>query len=154
MLLWLASKLRFSLFALTLILAALSFYLNVTGIKSDAVATFYSPQTRIWELLIGSGLAWCALYKKDGLADVARFVDKCCRREDTIVDLARVRTRMANVLSCLGFILLLYSLIRFNRDLQFPGKWALIPVLGTALILAAGPFAWLNIKILSNKVLV
>lgn len=154
LLLWLASKLRFSLFALTLILAALSFYLNVTGIKSDAVASFYSPQTRIWELLIGSGLAWCALYKKDGLADVARFVDKCCRREDTIVDQARVRTRMANVLSCLGFILLLYSLIRFNRDLQFPGKWALIPVLGTALILAAGPFAWLNIKILSNKVLV
>ena len=154
LLLWLASKLRFPLFALTCILAALSFYLNVTGIKSDAVATFYSPQTRIWELLIGSGLAWCALYKKDRLADVAIFIDKCCRRQKTVVDPLRVRTRMANVLSCVGFILLIYSLIRFNRDLQFPGKWALIPVLGTAFILAAGPLAWLNTKILSNKVLV
>jgi peptidoglycan/LPS O-acetylase OafA/YrhL len=154
LLLWLASKLRFSLFALTIIIAALSFYLNVTGIKSDAVATFYSPQTRVWELLIGSALGWCSLYKKDGLADVAMFIDKHCRRQQTIADPVRVRTRMANVLSCIGFILLIYSLIRFNRDLQFPGKWALIPVLGTALILAAGPFAWLNTKILSNKVLV
>ncbi len=130
LLLWLASKLRFSVFALIVILAALSCYLNVTGIKSDAVATFYSPQTRIWELLIGSGLAWCAL------------------------DQARIRTRMANILSCIGFIVLSYGLIRINRDLQFPGKWALIPVLGTAFIVAAGPLAWLNTKILSNKVLV
>lgn len=154
LLLWLASKLRFSLFALTLILAAVSFYLNVTGIKSDAVATFYSPQTRIWELLLGSGLAWCALYKRDALFNVAMLIDKCFGRQNTVVDPVRVRTRMANVLSCLGFILLIYSLIRFNRDLQFPGKWALIPVLGTALIVAAGPSAWLNRKILSNKVLV
>jgi hypothetical protein len=82
------------------------------------------------------------------------FIDKQCRRQQTIADPMRVRTRMANVLACIGFILLIYSLIRFNRDLQFPGKWALIPVLGTALILAAGPLAWLNTKILSNKVLV
>ncbi|MDH4402476.1 MAG: acyltransferase family protein [Burkholderiaceae bacterium] len=154
LLLWLASKLRFSLFALTLILAALSFYMNVTGIKSDAVATFYSPQTRIWELLIGSGLAWCAVYKKDALADVVISIDKCVWRHKTVADPVRVYTRMANILSCLGFILLIYSLIRFNRDLQFPGKWALIPVLGTAFIVAAGPFTWLNTKILSNKVLV
>jgi peptidoglycan/LPS O-acetylase OafA/YrhL len=154
LLLWVASKLRFSLFALTLILAALSFYLNITGIKSDTVATFYSPQTRVWELLVGSCLAWCALYKKNSLANVAMSIDKCFRRQETVVDQVRVHTRMANVLSCLGFILLIYGLIRFNRDLQFPGKWALIPVLGTALIVAAGPLAWLNTKILSNKVLV
>ncbi|MEN9590629.1 MAG: hypothetical protein RLZZ481_2415 [Pseudomonadota bacterium] len=154
LLLWLASKLRFSLFALTIMIAALSFYLNVTGIKSDAVATFYSPQTRIWELLIGSALGWCSLYQKDGLVGVARVLGKWGRHPGTVVDQMCVHTRMANVLSCLGFILLIYSLIRFNRDLQFPGKWALIPVLGTALIVAAGPLAWLNTKILSNKVLV
>ena len=154
LLLWLAAKLRFSLFALTVILAGLSFYLNVTGMKSDAVATFYSPQTRIWELLLGSSLAWCALYKKDGLTDVAMFFGKWSRSPITVVDQARLRKRMANVLSCIGFIVLIYSLIRINRDLQFPGKWALIPVLGTACIVAAGPLAWLNTKILSNKVLV
>ncbi len=154
LLLWLASKLRFSLFALTVILAAISFYLNITGIKSDAVATFYSPQTRVWELLVGSGLAWCMLYKKEGLADVAIRFGKWGAREGATVDRARVRARTANILSCIGFIVLIFGLIRVNRDLQFPGKWALIPVLGTALIVAAGPRAWLNIKILSNKLLV
>ena len=153
-LLWVASKLRVSLFALTLILTAVSLYLNITGIKSDAVATFYSPQTRVWELLVGSCLAWCSLYKKEGLANVAMWFGKLGARDGTTVDQVRALARIANVLSCIGFILLLYGLIRINRDLQFPGKWALIPVMGTALIVAAGPLAWLNTKILSNRVLV
>ena len=42
-------------------------------------------------------------------------------------------------LSSIGFILLIYGLIRINRDLQFPGKWALIPVLGTVWIVEAAP---------------
>ena len=154
LLLWGASKLRVSLFVLTVFLAALSFYLNLTGIKSDAVATFYSPQTRVWELLLGSCLAWCAVYKKEGLADLAMWFGKLGARNSTAVDQAHLRTRVANVLSSIGFILLIYGLIRINRDLQFPGKWALIPVLGTVCIVAAGPLAWLNTKILSNKVLV
>jgi hypothetical protein len=104
--------------------------------------------------LIGSGLAWCALYKKDGLTDIAIFFSKWRRTPITVVDQERLRTGIANVLSCIGFIVLIYGLIRINRDLQFPGKWALIPVLGTAFIVAAGPLAWLNTKILSNKVLV
>jgi hypothetical protein len=82
------------------------------------------------------------------------FFGKWSRSPITVVDQARLRKRMANVLSCIGFIVLIYGLIRINRDLQFPGKWALIPVLGTACIVAAGPLAWLNTKILSNKVLV
>jgi len=154
LLLWLASKFRRSLFLLTVIVAALSFYLNITQIQNDVVAAFYSPQTRIWELLLGSILAWYSFNKKDGLVAVVMFLEQKCRRPEAVVDQVRLRACMKNVLSCLGFILLIYSLIRFNRDLQFPGKWAAIPVLGTALILAAGPLAWLNEKILSNKILV
>ena len=154
LLLWLTSKVRFSLFALTLMIAVISFYLNVTSIQSDPVGTFYSPLTRIWELLIGSGLAWCALYKKDGLIDVASYLSYLFQRQTGVVDQARLRNRMANILSWVGLSLLTYGLIRFNRDLQFPGKWALIPVLGTALILVAGPLAWPNRKLLSSKLLV
>ncbi len=56
--LWLAWKRNFSFLTLTILVAFLSFYLNFNGIKKDAVATFYSPQTRFWELLAGSILAW------------------------------------------------------------------------------------------------
>lgn len=40
-----------------LVLAGISFGLNVLYINTNPVATFYSPITRFWELLIGSLLA-------------------------------------------------------------------------------------------------
>lgn len=46
-----------------------------------------------------------------------------------------------------GFLLM-------NRDLSFPGYWALLPVSGAAMIVFAGPDAWFNRKILSNKIFV
>ena len=36
--------------------------------------------------------------------------------------------------------------------MSFPGKWAIVPVLSATLIIMAGPDAWINRKILSNKV--
>jgi hypothetical protein len=41
-----------------------------------------------------------------------------------------------------------------NKDSSFPGYWALMPVMGAALIILAGPQAWLNRKLLSNKLVV
>lgn len=64
-LLWVAWRLHFNLLAMTLAVAAVSFFLNTKGIRTDAVATFYSPQTRIWELLTGSILAWFSLNRKN-----------------------------------------------------------------------------------------
>lgn len=63
--LWLAWKIKFNLFSTTILIAIISFYLNVKGIKHDAIATFFSPQTRIWELMSGSILAWMTLYKNN-----------------------------------------------------------------------------------------
>lgn len=65
--LWLAWKRKLNLLTLTIFVALVSLYLNLKGIKKDEVSTFYSPQTRFWELLSGSILAWFALYKKDAL---------------------------------------------------------------------------------------
>ncbi len=58
LLLWLAWKQKFDLLTITIIVALVSFFLNINGVKEDTVATFYSPQTRFWELLCGSLLAW------------------------------------------------------------------------------------------------
>jgi len=64
MFIWLSwrYKLNFPLIALTV--ALVSFVLSVKGVRNDSVATFYSPQTRFWELIIGSLLAWGAIEKK------------------------------------------------------------------------------------------
>lgn len=152
--LWLAWKRKFNLLTLTILVAFLSFYLNLKGIKKDAVATFYSPQTRFWELLAGSILAWVALYKKDEFIHYKLKVDgwlaKLIYRETVDVD----GKTLSNVISFVGCLLLAYGFWRITKEVSFPGKWAVIPVLSAVLIILAGPKAWINRKVLSNKIVV
>ena len=61
---------------------------------------------------------------------------------------------LVNVFSFVGFFLLVYGFWRINKELNFPGTWALVPVLGAVLIISAGTNSWVNRIILSNKVLV
>src|SRR4029079_4246729 len=44
--------------------------------------------------------------------------------------------------------------ITITEDTAFPGWWALLPTLGSVLIITAGPQAWFNRIILANRVLV
>ena len=154
LLLWLSWKSKFNLLAMTIIVAIASFVLNIKGIKQDSVATFYSPQTRFWELLCGSLLAWVALYKKDSFANIKNKADS------TLASLVNKKMQVAdgktlsNVLSFIGLLLLTYGFWRINKGLNFPGKWALVPVLGTVLIITAGSKAWVNRTILSNRIAV
>jgi peptidoglycan/LPS O-acetylase OafA/YrhL len=70
LLLWLSWKCKLNLLKITTVIAIVSFVLNLKGIKQDAIATFYAPHTRFWELLSGSLLAWVTLYKKDAFANI------------------------------------------------------------------------------------
>ena len=63
-LLWLAYRARLNLLSLTILIGGASFILNLWGtqVSPNPVATFYSPQTRFWELLMGAVLAYTTLY--------------------------------------------------------------------------------------------
>jgi len=152
--LWFAWKRKFNLLTLTILVAFVSFYLNLKGIKKDAIVTFFSPQTRFWELLAGSTLAWFSLYKKDAFANYKLKIDgwlaKLIYRETVEVD----GKALSNVTSFLGSLFLAYGFWRITHDIIFPGKWAVIPVSGAILIILAGPKAWINRKMLSNKIAV
>ena len=149
--LWLGWKRKFNLLTLTILLAAVSFYLNMKGIKKDAVATFYAPHTRFWELLSGSLLAWITLYKVDAIRSIGKKLDgwiaAIMYREKPNND----GKTLSHTLSFLGLLLLAYGFWRINKEVSFPGKWAVIPVLGAVLIIAAGPTAWINRVILSSR---
>ena len=54
LLLYVAWQRRLNLLTITVLLAALSFLLNVRSIRTDTIAVFYSPQTRFWELASGA----------------------------------------------------------------------------------------------------
>jgi peptidoglycan/LPS O-acetylase OafA/YrhL len=54
---WALWALRVNLGVAVMLLAAASFALNTTYFQLDQAAAFYSPLTRFWELLAGTGLA-------------------------------------------------------------------------------------------------
>jgi peptidoglycan/LPS O-acetylase OafA/YrhL len=154
LLLWFAWKQKFNLLTFTIIITVATFILNLKGVKQDMVATFYSPQTRFWELLSGSLLAWFTLYKKDTLTGIKRNINVCLSRFVYIEKQDNDGRTLSNLLSFVGLFLLLYGFWRINKELSFPGKWALVPVLGAVLIITAGSKAWVNRRILSNKLAV
>ncbi|MDP9529927.1 acyltransferase family protein [Pseudomonas protegens] len=151
---WFAWRNKFNLLTLTLAVALASFFLNIKGIKQDSNAAFYSPQTRFWELLSGSLLAWLVIYKKNGFT---RYSSKIDGLLSMLVYREAVESNgktLSNVIAFLGSFFLVYGFWRITKNVSFPGKWAVIPVLGTVLIILAGPKAWINRKILSNKIAV
>lgn len=150
LLLWLAWRRKFNLATIAAIVGLASLYLNLKGIRTDATATFYSPQTRFWELLSGSLLAWFFLYKRQGLQPLGQHVDRILARLIYSVDKKNDGTTLTNALSVGGALLLCFGLWHINQEFSFPGKWAIIPVIGAILVIAAGPDGWVNKHILSN----
>ncbi len=58
--LFVAWRLRWNLLVVTALVLLASFAANLVMVRTDAVANFYLPTTRIWELLIGAALAGVA----------------------------------------------------------------------------------------------
>jgi len=154
LLLWFTWKRKFNFFLVTLAIAVGSFYLNIKGIKQDAVATFYSPITRFWELMCGGLLAWVTIYKKASLAGIClkvdRFIVFTIFRNNEI---EKGRT-LANLSAFTGLALLAYGFAIIAKDFFFPGVWALVPVLAALLIISARSATWINRQVLSAKILV
>ncbi len=135
LILWFSYKRRINFLWLITALGIASFSLNIIGLDLHLrTAVFYNPLTRFWELLIGSGLAY-ALWR--GLKLPTRL--SLCN---------------ANIRSVLGICLLGLGFILIKKESEFPGWWALLPILGTMLILSAHASSWLNRFILSNRILV
>ncbi len=127
---WFFSKTKLNYLFLSLTLGILSFWLNISGVQKDLVPTFYSPQTRVWELLIGASIASISF----------------TRRQQPLPPI------LGSICSFSGTALLLISLWVIGKESTFPGAVALLPTLGTALIIWAGPSHWAN-KLLSFPVL-
>lgn len=134
LLLWLWCYTRSSLIWPTIFLAIISFLFNLYKIRTDAIANFYLPQSRFWELLCGAILAWYLLNKNK-----IRLLDLVSHK---------------NLISFLGLILLMIATLSITSKSKFPGWVAVIPVMGAVLIILAGPTAWINRVILSNRLLV
>jgi peptidoglycan/LPS O-acetylase OafA/YrhL len=91
-----------------------SFAWSVIQTASSPQAAYYSPFTRAWELALGALLAAGTPW------------------------LVKVPQRLAAWATWLGLIAIGISAIWFGAETPYPGAWAAIPVVGAALVVAAG----------------
>lgn len=117
---YLRPRLKLTLSGLTLA----SFLLNVYSLHYDASAAFYLAHMRVWELLIGSLLA-------------IKIIPKT------------FNSGILNSLSLLGLVMLGAPFFLYTNETSFPGGAALIPTLGTALLI----FGNIESKTLAGRIL-
>ncbi len=94
---------------------------------SHPSTAFYFPVSRGWELLAGALLV--------------------------AVRERKFSARLADLISSVGIILILWSIFWLTEADHFPGWAAAMPVLGATLFIQAGPHAWPN-RVLSSRALV
>ncbi|HET6841082.1 MAG TPA: acyltransferase family protein [Candidatus Angelobacter sp.] len=139
-------KTRSRVWVLALLLLG-SFGLDLWVIGSSPAAAFYLPQNRLWELLIGGLAAYVSTYKQ---VRVDNFLGRLLFRDSSDQSL----TSLQNIKASLGLLLILLAVLVLDEGRPFPGFWALLPTIGTFLLISAGPKARINQKILSNRFLV
>jgi peptidoglycan/LPS O-acetylase OafA/YrhL len=127
--------------AIVLALLGGSFLLNVIFIGRSPDATFYLPMTRLWELLLGAIVALSESVSRETLAG---------GRARGSFGASTGSTAMAWA----GLLLLMVGFLVLDSTYRFPGWWALLPTVGTALMIAAGPSTWLSRRLLSRRLLV
>ena len=113
-----------------------SFVYNLYQVNVDSVATFYSPLTRVWELLTGALLAYVSIRARGD------------KRQAVLMPVHK------NILSLAGLVFLIAGFVSITNEVSFPGAWALLPVLGATLLIGAGPNAFVNRSILANPLMV
>ncbi|MFS8068391.1 MAG: acyltransferase family protein [Byssovorax sp.] len=134
LLLWTAWKARFHPLALPLLMAIISFAINLSKYQRDGVAAFYSPQSRLWELVAGAVVAYNEAHRMPWFA--------------------RFEKSLRPAFSAAGVALIAGSLVFTTEESGYPGVSALLPVAGAAMVIAGGREAWFNRNVLSNRVLV
>jgi peptidoglycan/LPS O-acetylase OafA/YrhL len=144
---------RESLFFILLLAASLAYNRHLQQLD-QAAADFYSPATRFWELLAGGVLACLSRAPADSPPHrAARTINSL---------LVRVLYKkpqapgsdFCHLLSSLGLIITAVAIFAFRERPDWPGHWAVTPVAGAALVIAAGRNGFFNKRFLANRLAV
>lgn len=119
---------RRPLIPIALGIAAASFAVNIAIIHSHPTQAFYQPVTRAWELMLGAALA---VYRLD-------YPSRGPRHWGSVA----------------GLGLILFAIAFLDGHTLMPGWAALLPTFGTLLLIAAGPDAVINRRVLALRPMV
>jgi peptidoglycan/LPS O-acetylase OafA/YrhL len=112
-----------------------SFVLNIAQIAQHPISTFYLPTTRAWELLVGCLLAYRVHFAQSAVGSVFSAFEILLPSE---------------LRALFGLALIVAGVVLFDSHQLFPGWRALIPTLGAAFLISAGPAAKINQFLLAN----
>lgn len=121
--------LRFWFFPIVGILAIASLAYSSYAAMNSPTAAYYSLFSRFFELALGGMLAYA---HRNGLH----------------------LTRGADQASFVGVALLIVGALLITKNTPFPGLYALLPTLGTAAFIVAGPKAYINSRLLALRPMV
>ncbi len=142
--LWIGFKLRFNLLFLITALAASSFLINIWLLRTNAISAFYLPQSRCWELLTGSLVAYLTNPMLTVQSDLIKWLQKKVLGTHWFYRLT----------GFIGLALLIVATVRIDQTKVFPGYWALLPTIGTACLIYSGQISSSFARILKNPLLV
>jgi peptidoglycan/LPS O-acetylase OafA/YrhL len=154
-LIWALHRFRINILTTTIVVGLISFGLNALLVRVDNVAVFLAPPTRIWELLMGAVLA-CHVTSSSSLrggtsvGPLTGFLRGLPGWRLAELPAARLDDGLALV----GAILIAFGIAFTTNGRSYPGLQALLPTVGTALIISAGPQAKLNRLLLARRELV
>lgn len=154
LLLYFATKKGLNIISICVSIILISFIISIQTLHKHPVEAFYYPLCRIWELTSGVLLAYLA-YKK---VEIPKKTKKIINRWVNLIvykhDSLHSQKTLVEVLAWLGLVINLCTIFCLKRTSHFPGWYAILPVVGTVLIIVAGENTWVNKNILSNKVCV
>ena len=119
-----------------MIIAVFSLVAAQLRVHDHPETTFFLLRTRFWELAIGGGIAFYFLYRKQ------------------IIRTLLSHKSIDEVLSLLGLLMIAYAVFAFDETIPFPGFYALIPTVGTGLIILFSSSQTLVGRVLSTKLFV
>jgi peptidoglycan/LPS O-acetylase OafA/YrhL len=119
-----------------MVIAAISLLAAQWGAYNAPSATFFLLSTRGWELAIGASIAFYFLYRTKTIHTLLshKFVDE--------------------TLSLAGLLMIGYAVFAYNEHVPFPSFYALIPTVGTGLIILFSSSQTVVGRLLSTKLLV
>ena len=119
-----------------MLIAAASLVVAQWGAYHYPAATFFLLPTRAWELAIGASIAFYFLYRKNAIRILLSH---------KIVD---------DVLGLCGLLMIGYATLAFDETVPFPSLHALIPTIGTGLIILFSSPQTLVGRLLGTRLLV
>jgi len=152
LLLYFVTKKGFNIISICVSIILLSFVLSIQTLHKHPIQAFYYPLCRVWELASGVLLAYLTYtgvkIPQKLQVTINHWLNLFIYKHDSVFS----QKTLIEVIALVGLIINLSTILCLKKTSNFPGWYAVLPVAGTLLIIAAGETTWVNKNILSNKV--